>query len=94
MFQTIINDSLMISFIDVIKNYLATASEEDVLEVKAAILHATPNFTLKEDVIKYIQDGELLRACKHVKETTGMQLKDCKLYVDAVKEIYINGNGN
>lgn len=80
----------MKTFLEVIKDYLKTASIEERKEVlnliKGQELDIDPlkvESYIKSQVEEYVRVGNKLRAVKLVKDVTGMGLKEAKDWVDS-----------
>ena len=71
-----------------IKDWIKTATEEEVLELQKIATQHTPHDVIVKKVIEFINDGHSLRAMRWIQEIKGVTLNEAKNIVDEIKHNY------
>jgi ribosomal protein L7/L12 len=68
-----------------IKDWIKTATEEEVLELQKVVTQHTPQSVIIKKVIEFINDDHSLRAMRWIQEIKGVSLNEAKNIVDEIK---------
>ena len=74
--------------VEAIEKLIPQMSENDVRRLKISLdLYLGYGDELQRETMKYIMSGEIIGAVRHVKESTGLGLREAKTYVDKLRGI-------
>ena len=71
--------------LNLIKDWLKTATDEEILELQKITARATPHSAIVKKVIELINEGHTLEALRWVQEIKGITPKEAKEIVDEIK---------